>query len=349
MPTFFSRQIPGITAEETNPTTEFSMPSRHIHDSLELYFLLEGERYYFVEQDTFYLQKGMAILINSGQMHKTSTVPGCAAHRRFLLQLDPSILNPIFRFPDCPDLNEFGDRYWGAVEFDPEVWTQILTIIERLKQELVSAPVRTGRRKKQTVIPTVPAATSDTVFIFSEEPSVETSKESSLSIREASEFPLPSGYTYPNSASYGHLTPESSALGRLLAMELVFLFMRGRRSDTFHTTQDAPGIYGKVHEIALYLQNHSADPGSLDEIAAHFYISRPYLTRIFKSVTGFTVVEYLTVCRIRKAKTLLTETDMGITEIADCTGFGNITYFERVFKKMTEFTPLQYRKETRRI
>ena len=258
-PILFLEQIPGVFAEETKPEKEFNMTSRHIHDSLELYFLLEGERYYFVEQDTFYLKEGMAILINSDQMHKTSNVAGNAGHRRFLLQLDPAVLDQYFHFPDCPDLKEFGNSYWGAVEFSPEIWTQILRIIDRLKTEMSSH------------------------------------------------------------------TPESTALTRLLAMELVFLFMRGRKTDVLNARQDAPGIYRKVHEIALYLQNHSADPGSLDEIAAHFYISRPYLTRIFKSVTGFTIVEYLTVCRIRKAKILLSETELGITEIAECTGFGNIT------------------------
>lgn len=278
-PILFTAQIPGIYAEETQPQKEFSMASRHIHDSLELYFLLEGERYYFVEQDTFYLKEGTAILINSDQMHKTSNVTGNTGHHRFLLQLDVSVLNQYFRFPDCTSLEEFGNNYWGVAEFSPEIWSQILDIIDRLKQEMTSS------------------------------------------------------------------LPESAEISRLLTMELVFLFMRGRRREALISNSDTPGIYHKVHEIALYLQTHSSDPGSLDEIAAHFYISRPYLTRIFKSVTGFTVVEYLTVCRIRKAKVLLRETAMAITDIADSTGFGNITYFERVFKKMTQLTPLQYRKQ----
>ena len=96
--------------------------------------------------------------------------------------------------------------------------------------------------------------------------------------------------------------------------------------------------------VALYLQNHLAESCSLDELSAHFFISRSRLTRMFKSVTGFTVNEYLTVYRVRSAKTLLDKTDLSITEISLRAGFGNITYFERVFKRLTGMTPMQYKK-----
>ncbi len=74
-------------------------------------------------------------------------------------------------------------------------------------------------------------------------------------------------------------------------------------------------------------------------------LGRAYLTRIFKSITSFTVKEYLILCRIRNAKTLLQTTSLSITEIAARTGFGNITNFEKNFKSMTSMTPLQYRKQ----
>lgn len=48
--------------------------------------------------------------------------------------------------------------------------------------------------------------------------------------------------------------------------------------------------------------------------------------------------------KIQPGRRYLKETGLGITEIAALTGFGNITYFEKVFKKLTESTPQQYRK-----
>lgn len=281
----FSRQIPGIFAEEYLRVTEFSMADRHFHESLELYFMLEGERYYFIEQDTYHIKPGMAILVNRNQIHKTSMVNGNKQHLRFLLQLDSSILDSCFSLPEAPDIRSFGEHYWGVAEFSSEEWQQVLANIDLLKKEMN----RTD-------------ATGNTISL-------------------------------------------------LLTMQLVTLFRRSRRQQEISQRKSSvtshkvhTGMYQKVHEIALYLQNHCSEPCPLDDIAAHFYISRPYLTRIFKSITGFTVTEYLIVCRIRRAKMLLKETTLSITDISAQTGFGNITYFEKVFKKMTDCTPFQYRK-----
>ena len=284
----FEAQIPGVFAEETLLRQDFSMARRHLHESTELYFMLGGERYYFIEQDTYHVKQGMAVLINRDQIHKTSMVSGSTGHRRFLLQLDPSMLDGMFFLPEIPNVQSLGENYWGVAEFSEEDWQQALLVIGMLKRELQ------------------------------------------------------------------HREPESSAMAKLLVMQLLALFVRSRRQQEIAWRKNRisghpvhTGIHQTVHEVAIYLQNHSSEPCSLDMLANRFYISRAYLTRMFKSVTGFTVTEYLTVCRIRKARILLDETKLSITEIADRTGFGNITYFEKVFKDMTHMTPLKYRNRSR--
>lgn len=280
----FSGEVPGLFAEETLRLNEYSMPDRHFHESLELYFLLEGERYFFIEQDTYHIRKGMAVLVNRGQIHKTSTVKEKEGHRRFLLQFDASILDHFFSMPDFPSVRDLGETYWGATEFSDSDWQKAVHFIEMLKQEYDNAD-----------------STRNTIVLLS-------------------------------------------------GMQLMALFVRScqqqeiaRRKHQLPSHKVHTGMYQKVHEIALYLQSNCSSQCTLDGIAAHFYISRPYLTRIFKSVTGFTVIEYLTICRIRKAKQLLEGSDLSITDIAAQSGFGNITYFEKVFKQMTGQTPRQYR------
>lgn len=284
----FSRQIPGLFVEEVYRNNNFSMLNRHFHESLELYFMLSGERYYFIEQDTYHIQSGMAILVNCNQIHKTTMTNSNNGHRCFLLQLDSSVLDRYFSFPDSSSLKDFGERYWGAAVFSAEDWQTVLLLIEMLKKEM------------------------------------------------------------------DHNTIEGNRLGLLLAMQLVTLFIRSRNNfqiaESRHQISSPKvdtGMYQKVHEIALYLQNHCSSPCPLDDLASQFFISRSYLTRIFKSVTGFTITEYLTICRIRKAKVMLQATNMSITEIAAESGFGNITYFEKVFKKIADCSPLQYRKRLR--
>ena len=53
------------------------------------------------------------------------------------------------------------------------------------------------------------------------------------------------------------------------------------------------------------------------------------------------------ICRIKKAQLLLRETELSMTDIALEAGFINLPYFERVFRKTTSLTPLQYRRQMR--
>ena len=96
--------------------------------------------------------------------------------------------------------------------------------------------------------------------------------------------------------------------------------------------------------MADYLTVHPETDESLEELARRFYVSKSYLSRIFREVTGFTVNEYRNVSRIRKSQQLLRDGNLSVTEIAAQAGFENLTYYERVFKKYTDTTPLKYRK-----
>ena len=79
----FQGEISGIFAEEAVRRHAFSMVSRHFHQSLELYFLLEGERFYFVEQDTYHVKEQMAILVDQNQIHKTCPAGTEKCHQPF--------------------------------------------------------------------------------------------------------------------------------------------------------------------------------------------------------------------------------------------------------------------------
>ena len=83
----------------------------------------------------------------------------------------------------------------------------------------------------------------------------------------------------------------------------------------------------------------------LEEIAGRFFISKSYLSRIFKEVTGFTVNEYLNIRRIMKAKQLLSTPEPNVTAISEMLGYENVSYFERVFKKYAHTTPLRFRRQ----
>ena len=82
---------------------------------------------------------------------------------------------------------------------------------------------------------------------------------------------------------------------------------------------------------------------SLKSVAQHVFVSDSYLSRIFKEDMNMSFVEYLTDIRIKKAIELIKTTNLPNYTIAEKIGYENINYFGRVFKKITDLTPTQYR------
>lgn len=101
---------------------------------------------------------------------------------------------------------------------------------------------------------------------------------------------------------------------------------------------------GLIKEIVLYLEDHYAEDLSLDDLSVQFHKTPEYLCSSFKSVTGETIMHYLRRIRIHHAKVLLMEApDAGIKEVSVSCGFNSVSYFGRVFKEVTGYTPQGYR------
>lgn len=98
-------------------------------------------------------------------------------------------------------------------------------------------------------------------------------------------------------------------------------------------------------DIYDYVCNNFCEPITASSIAAKFYINNCYLSQLFKREIGKTFTEFLTEKRIQYACTLLRSTDKPVSEIADQSGFSDYAYFARVFRKMKNCTPTEYRSE----
>ena len=92
-----------------------------------------------------------------------------------------------------------------------------------------------------------------------------------------------------------------------------------------------------------YIEAHSLEKFSLKGISGAMYINGSYLSRRFKSHTGQTLLEYHNCVRCGKAKDLLRNTDMSISEVGTTVGFVSSAHFSHVFKKVTGRTPTSYR------
>ena len=117
-----------------------------------------------------------------------------------------------------------------------------------------------------------------------------------------------------------------------------------KSSSQEHPKSMEEGKYRTAYAIADFLSNNCEKNFSLDELAERFFLSKYYVCRVFKDVTGYTISEYINIHRILKAKRYLEETDISISEIAQRLGYGSITHFEKNFKHYMTISPLKYRK-----
>ena len=81
----------------------------------------------------------------------------------------------------------------------------------------------------------------------------------------------------------------------------------------------------------------------LDEIASRFFISKYYLSRLFKQVTRTTIFDYIANCKLNKAIRCLQHTDKTVNEIALECGFNSTAYFCKIFRSAMGVTPGRYR------
>lgn len=92
-----------------------------------------------------------------------------------------------------------------------------------------------------------------------------------------------------------------------------------------------------------YILEHQTEDLSLAQVARAVNTSTFYFCKIFKKSTGINFTDYLSRVRIEKAKNLLLNPNLRISEIAYEVGFQSLTHFNRVFKKILGQSPTEYR------
>ncbi len=100
-----------------------------------------------------------------------------------------------------------------------------------------------------------------------------------------------------------------------------------------------------IENIKNYIEENLEYDMKISMLAKTFGYNEQYLGRIFKRETKLSITEYINKRRIERAKLLLKETNDSVINISDSVGFNNVTYFNRLFKKIVNKTPIEYRAE----
>ena len=126
---------------------------------------------------------------------------------------------------------------------------------------------------------------------------------------------------------------------------LQFLFCLNRFKDDNLYKQVAEGtLEEKIYKITSYIHAHFSEDLSLESLAKLFYISPYYLSHRFKEITGFNLVNYIQMTRIRNAQQMLLSGKSKITDISIACGFTSFSQFNRTFNKLVGKSPSEFRK-----
>ena len=112
----------------------------------------------------------------------------------------------------------------------------------------------------------------------------------------------------------------------------------------FIVENDTTGRNTVEKEMVSYIQQNYTGKILLREFGEQFHLSEKYISRYFKDHFHITPSQYVTYLRLEHAKQMLQETDISVTEVAMQSGYQNISYFIRSFKKTYGVSPLKYRK-----
>jgi len=105
----------------------------------------------------------------------------------------------------------------------------------------------------------------------------------------------------------------------------------------------------RLRRAIEFMHDHCGRELSLREIAEAAYVSEFYFARLFKKVTGQTPHAYLAILRVEKARRLLAETDLAITEIGARVGYTSQSHFTKVFRAATGVTPKAFRDAAQKL
>ena len=99
-----------------------------------------------------------------------------------------------------------------------------------------------------------------------------------------------------------------------------------------------------VSKVKQYIDEHFCENITRDTLGEIVYLSPGYLAATFKKITGSSLGSYIIEKRVERAKELLSEGSLTVSEVAFAVGYDNFTYFSRLFKNKVGIMPKEYKK-----
>lgn len=132
----------------------------------------------------------------------------------------------------------------------------------------------------------------------------------------------------------------------LLKSELLhFFFLLESNGSLIHHDESEISYSSMIRPCLEYMNEHFAENITVEQLASQIHLSKSYFMWCFKKAVGIGAIEYLTQLRLREARNLLITSPASVSEVAYQCGYGNLSNFNRQFKKLVGCTPNEYRKK----
>ena len=110
---------------------------------------------------------------------------------------------------------------------------------------------------------------------------------------------------------------------------------------------DARLLHPRISRAIAHMHQHFTENLTLTGVAGEVGFSRFHFCRLFHRQTGVAFHDYLHQLRVARAKTLLVERDLSVTEVAYAVGFNDLSHFDKTFRRIAGGSPTQFRAAAR--
>ena len=136
-----------------------------------------------------------------------------------------------------------------------------------------------------------------------------------------------------------------SCRARSYFLELLFTLVSMNQTPESHVSSIIRNSSPLSDEVILYLNANYGNKITVPELCARFHTNKNILQKQFREATGQPVMAYLISLRVKLAALMLRDTGITITEISDRLGFSDSAHFNKMFRKSTGYSPIEYRRQ----
>ena len=133
----YNELVDGFHIDRVVRDYNYSMDIRHIHEEYEIYYLLEGERYYFINQQTYLVTPGTLVFIDKEQIHRTGMASAGPHHDRIVLGIMEEPFSTFLASFGGLQLQSFFTEQGSILTLPEEMRPYIQSLLQDIASELI--------------------------------------------------------------------------------------------------------------------------------------------------------------------------------------------------------------------